>query len=137
MKIGENFVWFERFQSTFLKNPRKLVFEWWILHFEFLDEISRINRIIVLTPPGSTDLPQRSYSFTIRIIMQRQHYFPSSLLVNELLAILSILSTMTSPRNFYDINSFTNRYACSFLFYRSSSNYLYSLQLSKFTCEQF
>lgn len=89
---------------TFFENPSELILEGRILNLELLDEILRINRIIVLAPPSTRDLPQRGTgSLSIRVIMQRQHYFPSSLPVTGLLPtmmMISILSAMTSPWKF-------------------------------------
>lgn len=88
-------------RNTFFQDPSELIFEGWIFHFEFFDEMFRVNRIIVLAPPASRDLGQcGTDSFSIRVIMQGQHYFPSSLLVTGLLPLLSIFYEMTSPQKF-------------------------------------
>lgn len=84
--------------TTFFENPSKLVLEGRIFDFEFFDEIFRVNWIIVLAPPSSRDLAQCGMdSLSIRVIMQGQHYFPSSFLVTGLLPMRSILFAMTSP----------------------------------------
>lgn len=95
-------------RNTFFENPSELILERWILHFKLLDEIFRVNRITVFTPPGTRDLPQRGTdSLSIRVIMQGQHYFPSSLSVTGLLPLILILSAVTSPRKFLSYYRFT------------------------------
>lgn len=91
----------ERCRNTFFQDPSELILEGWIFHFEFFDEVFRVNRIIVLAPPASRDPGQcGTDSLSIRVIMQGQHYFPSSFLVTGLLPLLSIFYEITSPRKF-------------------------------------
>lgn len=85
-------------RSTFFKNPSEFILERRVLHLELLDEILRVDRIIVLAPPRGRHAAQRGAdSLTVRIIVQGQHYAALSSFVAGPLPEPTILPAMTSP----------------------------------------